>query len=201
MTRSQVIIRHCDSYNVDRIHNLIREGMQSLEIEPAGLTILKPNTVIAHQKYFPHAFTRPEFIDGYIRALKEYDSITELRFGERCGITIPTRHGFSDAGYYPVLKKNGVKPAHFEEMPQVERRLRHPDALRDLVYIPEMVDRCQFFANAPKFKAHPWTKITCALKNYMGLQDDNHRLIDHDHELEVKIVDLQEVIRNGFIAV
>jgi hypothetical protein len=55
--------------------------------------------------------------------------------------------------------------------------------------------------NAAKFKAHTWLKVTFALKNYIGIQDDAHRLIDHDHKLVHKITDLQEVIRPGFIAI
>jgi len=40
-----------------------------------------------------------------------------------------------------------------------------------------------------------------ALKNFIGLQDDRHRLVDHDYLLETKIADLQEVIKPRFIAV
>jgi hypothetical protein len=43
-------------------------------------------------------------------------------------------------------------------------------------------------------------KVTFALKNYIGLQDDAHRVIDHDFNLVRKIVDLQEIISPGFIA-
>jgi P4 family phage/plasmid primase-like protien len=43
------------------------------------------------------------------------------------------------------------------------------------------VARADFFVNCPKFKAHPWTTVTFSIKAYIGLQDDRHRLIDHDH--------------------
>jgi hypothetical protein len=60
---------------------------------------------------------------------------------------------------------------------------------------------CDFLINLPKFKAHPWTRLTLALKNYIGIQDDRHRLVDHNSFLEHKIADLQEVIQPGFIAI
>ena len=44
--------------------------------------------------------------------------------------------------------------------------------------------------NCPKFKAHPWTTVTFSMKNYIGIQDDRHRLIDHDHRLNEKIAEL-----------
>jgi len=38
------------------------------------------------------------------------------------------------------------------------------------------------------------------MKNYIGLQDDRHRLIDHDHHLNQKVADLQYIIQPQFIA-
>ena len=38
------------------------------------------------------------------------------------------------------------------------------------------------------------------LKNYIGIQDDRHRMIDHDHRLDEKIADLQEVIQPRLVA-
>ena len=55
--------------------------------------------------------------------------------------------------------------------------------------------------NCPKFKAHPWTTVTFSMKNYIGIQDDRHRLIDHDHKLNEKIADLQYIIQPQFIAI
>jgi uncharacterized protein (DUF362 family) len=197
-----VILRQCTEYNPDLIAGIIAEGMQELGVKPRGYTIVKPNTVIAHKRYFPHAFTRPEFLDGIFSALKRHgEEITRMELGEHCGITIPTRHAFADAGYLRVLRKHRLRPRYFDEEMQVKIPLESPAALRPFIYVPESITQCDFMFNAPKFKAHPWTKITLALKNYIGLQEDKHRLIDHDHKLEVKIADMQEVISAGFIAI
>ena len=66
---------------------------------------------------------------------------------------------------------------------------------------PEPVAKADFFVNCPKFKAHPWTTVTFSMKNYIGIQDDRHRLIDHDHRLNEKIADLQYIIQPQFIAI
>ena len=89
----------------------------------------------------------------------------------------------------------------FEEEPQVEIRYTHDERLRDYVFTPEPVAKADFFVNAPKFKAHPWTTVTFSMKNYIGIQDDRHRLIDHDHRLNEKIADLQYIIQPQFIAI
>ncbi|RME48010.1 MAG: DUF362 domain-containing protein [Chloroflexi bacterium] len=202
VNKPKVILRHCETYDPARITQITGEGMDELGVRPCGRTMVKPNVVIAHKEFFPHAFTRPEFIDGLLTALQERgEEITELYVGERSGITLPTRYTFAMAGYPAVLRKHKVRAEYFDEGAQVPVKLKHPDALRDLIFIPEGVARCEFLVNAPKFKAHPWTKVTLALKNFIGIQDDAHRLIDHDHMLHAKIADLQEVLSPGFIAI
>ncbi len=192
----RVLLRRCDEYDPDRIRGMIAESMQQLGIVPRGRTLVKPNCVIAHEVFFPHAFTRPELLDGLLGALRQRgDEMTELSVGERCGITIPTRFAFAQAKYLPVLKRHGAAPRYFDEERQVRRTLHAQGRLRDYVYVPESIARTEFFVDVPKFKAHPWTKVTFNLKNYIGIQDDAHRLIDHDHHLHTKIADLYEVVQ------
>src|ERR1043165_5099093 len=90
-----------------------------------------------------------------------------------------------------MLERIKVKKYHFEEQQQVEIPLTHSQRLRDYIFTPDPIARADFFVNCPKFKAHPWTTVTFSLKNYIGIQDDRHRLIDHDHKLNEKIADLQ----------
>ena len=200
--KPKVIIRQCETYDAERIRVIVREAMEELDLRPKGRTLVKPNIVIADKKY-PHAFTRPEVCDGVLAALRDRDEgeMSELAVGERCGITVPTRMVFRNAGYHPVVKKHRAKTYFFDEERQVEIKLTHPDRLRDYVYTPEPVARADFFVNMPKFKAHPWTTMTLSMKNYIGIQDDRHRLIDHDHRLNDKICDLQEIVQPQLIVI
>ncbi len=199
--KPKVIIRKCESYDIELIRRIIREGLEELDLRPSGRTLLKPN-VVASGPLFPHAFTRPEFVEGVLRGLRDRNGgMTELAVGERCGITIPTRLSFEGAGYYEMFERVGVKHYHFEEEPQVEIALKHPERLRDYLFTPEPVARADFFVNTPKFKSHPWTTVTFSMKNYIGIQDDRHRLIDHDHKLNEKVRDLQYIIQPQFIAI
>jgi len=200
--RPRIIIRSCPDYDVDRIQTIVREGLEALDLRPHGRTLVKPNCV-ASGPQFPHAHTRPEFLEGVLRALRSRarPDLEELAVGERCGITVPTRFAFRHAGFYPVLERTGAKAYHFEEVPQVEIPLYHPGRLRDALFTPEPVAKADFFVNCPKFKAHPWTTVTFSMKNYIGIQDDRHRLIDHDHKLNEKVADLQYVIQPQFIAI
>ncbi len=200
--RPKVIIRHCAEYDPERIRVIVREAMEEMDLRPYGRTLVKPNLVIA-DKLFPFAYTKPQFADGVLAALRDRDDgqMSELAVGERCGITLPTRLAMSKAGYGPVMKKHGARRYLFDEVRQVEIPISHPARLRDVLYTPEPIARADFFVNCPKFKAHPWTTVTFSLKNYIGIQDDRHRLIDHDHRLNDKICDLQEIIQPQLIAI
>ncbi len=197
-----VILRHCDAYDPERIRGIVRDGLERLGLRPRGRTLVKPN-VVSSGELFKHAYTRPEFIEGVLRALQDRNdgAMTELAVGERCGITIPTRRAFEGAGYNPMLERVGAKRYCFEEVPQVEIPLTHAGRLRDAIFTPEPVASADFFVNCPKFKAHPWTTVTFSMKNYIGIQDDRHRLIDHDHRLNEKIADLQYIVQPEFIAI
>jgi uncharacterized protein (DUF362 family) len=198
-----VILRHCPDYDAGRIRGLVREALVTLDLVPRGRTLVKPNLVAAG-KTFPHAHTRAEVAEGVLLALRDAGAatMTELAVGERCGITLPTRLVFRRSGFDAMLDRvGGVKRYLFEEVPQVEIRYTHPGRLRDYVFVPEPVARADFFVNVPKFKAHPWTTVTFSMKNYIGIQDDRHRLIDHDHRLHEKIADLQHVIQPQFICI
>ncbi len=200
---ARVILSHCEAYDGDRIRQLVRAALQELDLRPTGHTMVKPNLVIALKGVFDHAFTRSEVLDGVMGAMRDRSdgSLTELSIGERGGITMPTRMMFAQAGYKPLLGKHQARRYLFDEVTQVPMELKHPDRLRDLIYIPETLKTVDFFVNLPKFKAHPWTTVTFGAKNYIGLQDDRHRLIDHDHRLDEKVADLQEIIQPQFICV
>ena len=200
--KHRVIIRKCSEYDADSIGGIIREGMQELAVVPQGNILLKPNTVIAHKEFFPHAFTRKEFLDGAIRATKAMArDFRELAVGERCGITVPTRYCFRQAGYPRIIKKHGIKTHYFDEVKQVPVAINGKDNLRKQLFMPKPVVDADFLFNLPKFKAHPWSRMTLSLKNFIGIQDDRHRLVDHNQFLEHKIADLQEVIQPKFIAI
>ena len=200
--RPTVILRDCREYDTPRIRTLVREGLELLELRPHGNTLIKPNVVAAGYQ-FPHAYTRPEFMEGVVLALRDRDDgrVASLRVGERSGITMPTRFAFDQAGYRQMAARTGVELVHFEEVPQVEIPLYHPERLRDSLFTPQAVAEADFFVNCPKFKAHPWTTVTFSLKSYIGIQDDRHRLLDHHHKLDTKLADLQYIIQPQFIAI
>lgn len=204
--RPTVIIESCPDYDVERIRRIVGGGLHRLGLSPRGKTLVKPNCVAAGA-HFPHAHTRPEFLEGVLQALRDRaamegaPAVESWTLGERSGITMPTRFCYSEAGYLPMLERQQVRASYFDEEQQVEIPMYHQSRLRESMFFPEPIATADFFVNCPKFKAHPWTTVTFSLKNYIGIQDDRHRLIDHDHKLDEKVADLQYAIQPQFIAI
>lgn len=198
----KVMIMRCDDYDPNKIQLIISKGLKEFGVVPKGNILLKPNVVIAHKVVFPFAFTRSEFLEGAIIATKNNtESGSRIIVGERSGITIPTRYTFKNAGYLEVLKRQQIKAYYFDEQVQVPVALPS-GCLREEIFIPLPIAEADFLFNLPKFKGHPWTLMTMALKNVgIGCQDDRHRLVDHNAWLEHKIVDMQTILPKGFIAV
>ena len=199
--RPRVILRACPSYDVARIRRIVREGLEELGLRPEGRTLIKPN-LVATGELFANAHTRAEFFEGVVLALKDRDGgrMTGFAVGERSGVTIPTRFSFARSGFDPVVRRTGLRRFFFDEEQQVEVPLRHAGRLRDSVFVPRSLASTDFLVNCPKFKSHPWTTVTFSMKNFIGIQDDRHRMIDHDHHLNAKVADLQHVIQPRFIA-
>lgn len=198
---ARVFLFHCSEYDPAKIRAIVRGAMEELNLRPRGRTLVKPNLVCAGEP-FAHAYTRPEIVEGVLGALRDREDsatpMSELAVGERCAITIPTRFVYKESGYDAMLERRtdlAAKKYCFEETPQVEVPLTHDGRLRDYVFTPEPVAKADFFVNCPKLKAHPWTTVTFSMKNYIGIQDDRHRLIDHDHALNRKVADLQYIIQ------
>ena len=122
MANHRVLIRRCDEYDPDRIAQIVSEGMVDLGVTPTGRTLLKPNCVFAHPTYVPDAFTRAEFIDGVMAAVRSNGrDLNDLILGEKSGITLPTRWNFANAGYPPVCEKHRAKISYFEEARRAAR--------------------------------------------------------------------------------
>src|ERR1043165_3595865 len=66
----KVILRSCRDYDPERIRSIIREGSEELGLRPFGRTLVKPNLVAAGP-LFPYAYTRPEFGEGVLQALRD----------------------------------------------------------------------------------------------------------------------------------
>jgi uncharacterized protein (DUF362 family) len=201
--KRKVILRRAPAYDPAAIEKIIREGIEDFGLggRLKGKVTIKPNVVFAHPKVAPSAFTRPEFIDGLVSALKsEAAGDISIAVAEKCGAAIPTTRMFRRAGYYRLRRKHGFRLVPMDEVKKVKVPLAKGELHKEVTLAREMVDR-DVLVYAPKLKTNVLAHgLTAAFKLNIGILCDKERMWCHHFDLDKKIVDLAEVGPPDFIA-
>lgn len=202
MKKPIVILRRAPAYDPAAIEKIIREGLEELDLSSRvkGRLTIKPNVVMAHHKVAPSAFTRPEFLEGLIRALKSNAGVEEITVAEKCGAAIPTSRMFRRAGYYKLKRKLGFRLVPIEEGKRKTVALKKGVVHKTIKTGRDIVEN-DLLVYAPKLKTNSLSQgLTAALKLNIGILCDRERMWNHNYNLDEKIVDLLEVGHPGFIA-
>lgn len=202
MKKPIVILRRAPAYDPAAIEKIIREGLEELDLSSRikGRLTIKPNVVMAHHKVAPSAFTRPEFLEGLIRALKSNAGVEEITVAEKCGAAIPTSRMFRRAGYYKLKRKLGFRLVPIEEGMRKTVALEKGVVHKTIKTGRDIVEN-DFLLYAPKLKTNSLSQgLTAALKLNIGILCDRERMWNHNYNLDEKIADLLEVGHPGFIA-
>ena len=201
--KEKVIIRKAPDYSPEIIKEIIRAGLEDFGLTPRfnGKITIKPNVVMAHPKVAPSAFTRAEFLDGLIDALRDGKNISsKIVIAEKSGAGLPTARMFRYAGYPALKRKHRIRLLPIEEAKKARVSLQNGKVHTQITTAREIVEN-DFLVYAPKLKSNVLSQgLSAALKLNIGLLLDKERLWNHNHELDTKIADLLEVGNPDFIA-
>lgn len=203
MGKEKVILRRVDGYSPPDIARIIQEGIQDFNLTPncQGRITIKPNIVMAHHEVTPSAFTRSEFFDGLLTAIRnENDNGASITVVEKCGAGLPTSRMFRRAGYYKLKKKHKVRLQAIEEAKRKKVSL-HKGVVHSKIKTAAAIAQNDFLIYAPKLKSNALSHgLTGAVKLNIGILCDRERMWNHNYNLDEKIVDLLEVGAPDFIA-
>jgi uncharacterized protein (DUF362 family) len=181
MGKEIVVIRDIPRYDTSLITQVIREGLAEFGLTEShhSRNTIKPNTVMAHHKVTPSAFTRPEFLDGLIQALqKEGTSAPKITVAEKCGAGIRTSRMFRRAGYLKLKKRHGIRLLPIEEAKKIKIPLQRGKIHRQITTSREIVDN-DLLIYAPKLKSNSLAHgLTAAVKLNVGI------LCDREEDVE-----------------
>ena len=198
----KVLLRRVPEYNPEIIQRIITEGMEELgiDIKTRDNITIKPNVVLAHPKLAPSAFTRPEFMDGLLRALKTYqDPNKKITIAEKTGAGLPTSRMFRRAGYTHLKQTHKIKLQPLEEDKKSRMTLSQGTVHKSIRTGVSITDN-DFLVYAPKLKSNVLSHgLTAALKLNIGILLDRERMWNHNFKLDQKIADLLEVGFPDFI--
>jgi uncharacterized protein (DUF362 family) len=191
----RVLVRDCPDYDISRIREIVKDGMEALDYKPSGRVAIKPNIVFAYDpKVFTPAYTSFDVIEAAIRELSDRPEVSRISITETSAVGNPTRFTFKWAGYTDRVR--GLRP-------QVKKPLElvcMDEDIRDPVFIGGKVHQrvrlSRAFARAdqrlymPKLKCHCVSRMTGAVKLNVGIVSFDERSIHHDYLLDEKIADL-----------
>lgn len=201
MKKPKVILRRAPVYDPAAIEAVIRDGLKELGLDSQvrGRVTIKPNVVMAHPKVAPSAFTRPEFLEGLVRALQAVPAVERITVAEKCGAAIPTSRMFRRAKYYKLRRKYGFRLVPIEEGRKKTVALSKGVVHKTIRTGRDIVDN-DFLIYAPKLKTNVLAQgLTAALKLNIGILCDRQRMWNHNSNLDDKIVDLLEAGYPRFI--
>jgi uncharacterized protein (DUF362 family) len=201
--KEKVLLRKIDTYDPVRVEKIIKDGLLELGLTSGvqGQITIKPNVVMAHHKVAPSAFTRPEFLEGVIKALQNSsEDQSSIVISEKCGAGIPTTRMFRRAGYYKLKKRNKIKLRPIELARKKSVNLKKGKIHKKISTSQDILDR-DFLVFTPKLKSNSLSQgITGAVKLNVGILLDIERMWNHNFRLDEKIADLLEVANPDFIA-
>jgi uncharacterized protein (DUF362 family) len=190
MRKPRVILRKCQSYDIDVISSIVRESVSDLDCRIKGKVFIKPNVVTANKRYIRHSYTNPTVVEATVQVLKDFGP-KKIIIGESGGYGTPSRLFLKEAGYYEMAKRAGITVLDLNEHGLVkvplEKGVWHQDIL-----LSEHIKDADFKIWMPKLKYHVFASITHVLKLNVGILAHEERLLYHDHRIHEKIVDLLE---------
>jgi len=204
-TQYKVLIKRCETYDRDKIQEIVCSGMKELGFQPSGKVYVKPNVVFASKngQYGSTAYTEPSVVGGSLLALSDEEAVTQVDLGEKTAIGYPTRLNYKFAGYYKEIKEVKKKAAGPVGIFCIEEEKRDRvfigGTVHDTLRISRKMARADQMVYLPKLKCHCVSTMTGAVKLNIGICSDDERAIRHDFLLDDKIVDLMAVGTPDFI--
>lgn len=201
----RVLVLKCESYDSEKVREVVMQGMSILGIKPFGRIFVKPNVVFSHYdkaRWGEVAYTHPEFVAGVLQALSKRDLFGWIRrvdVGEKTGIGMPTRMVFRWAGYYEMIKQLRREvnfPLNIFCLEEDRRKEIHIGGkVHSSLRLSRRLINSNYVVSLPKLKLHGLTGVTCAMKLNIGILDDDERSVGHDYRIYEKIVDTVEAVR------
>lgn len=166
---SPVFIARCDTYDKDRIYEIIKESFSAIgfsdELVRGKKVMIKPNLVLAKKPEFA-ATTHPSFIEACVRLLDEMGAES---------ITLAESPGgqFNQANLSNVYRVCEIAPLASDKL-KINNDFTFRDArtngikLKNFHVISPFCE-ADVIVNLCKIKSHSLTGLTCSTKNLFGL--------------------------------
>ncbi|MEM2982895.1 MAG: DUF362 domain-containing protein [Candidatus Bathyarchaeia archaeon] len=185
------------SDNYEEAERAIEEALKQID----GLDLIRKKRVFLKINLMKGApperaiNTHPLFIRSMIRLVKKLGG--EAVVGDSSGLCGFTEEALRFSGIADVLKEEGVRFLNGDA--EVLFRKEYRGNILKEMWIPEELRNFDLLVTLPKFKTHPLTTLTGALKNQMGLlpgalKPAVHRIATTPEKLGHALVDINRAM-------
>ena len=197
-----VYLGSCSDYNAGTAASIIEQALTEFPLPKpiSGKVVIKPNLVMAHPKVAPDAYTHKEVIEGILKVIKKQGKdIEKIDIVEKSGLGVTTSTMYRCAGYRKLKRKYGVKLRAMEARRRNTVVLEKGKVHSHISIAREIAER-DFLVFAPRLKTNVLSHAySGALKLNIGIIDGKERMLYHNHDLHIKIVDLLEAANPDLI--
>ena len=199
MEKSKVVLLPCDSYEEEKIKELLNAGVNLLGgissiVKPQEKILLKPN-LLKKSETEKAVITHPAVMGAFALLLEEA-GCHQVKAGDSCG-TGTTRKIMQASGMDEALERHQVTIVDFDE--GVRREYPQGRQAREFM-MASQVEEADAVINLCKMKTHQLERITGAVKNMYGCiygfyKAKGHTQYPDAHSFARMLVDLNQYVK------
>lgn len=178
MEKSRVILLPCDTYEEEKIYELLKDGLKLLGglegmIGKEEKILLKPN-LLKRAEVEKAVITHPVVVGAFARILRE-EGYAHIVLADSCG-NGTTGKVIKGTGMDTYLEKYGIPAIDFSEGVHVS----YPEGIQAREFIfPRELTEADCVISLSKMKTHALERITGAVKNSYGFIYGRNKALGH----------------------
>ncbi len=171
------------------ISNLESEG---IKIPSSGKVFVKPNVIMGATAK-DSITTEPKFISSLIYLLKDR-GVKKIYIGDSPASYMKSSDSFKETGMAEEIKLAGGEFVNIDDsLERVEVNLPNSDML-ETISLPKKAIEADYVINFAKLKTHRIAKMTCCVKNWVGLIPQDLRLEYHQTRLPKLVSEVHQLL-------
>ncbi len=186
--------------SAERVLGLVREavdllGGMSRFVRPGQTVLIKPNQTVFYSAE-EGCTTDPLVVGALVRLAKEAGA-GRVQVGESSGGFFSSAECMEITGVAAVAEREGAELVNLgsDDVPNRRVPVPHGEVIKEVPLPAPLLD-ADVIINVPKAKTHHYEPISGALKNWMGVVNQNWRLENHgDDDAIPRFVDIMSVTR------
>jgi uncharacterized protein (DUF362 family) len=180
--------------DVSDLAGLLFSGIPYLKsyFRPQDKIVIKPNVLLAKPSH-TGATTDPDLVESVIINLEKL-GVKNIAVAEGAWTGGDTAEAYDACGYRDMALRHNVDLVDLKNDEFVQVPVKVKNSVLKKVKIAKTILDASSIINIPVLKAHCQARLTCGMKNLMGIISDNEKRRFHRMDLDRAVFELNTVI-------